>query len=419
MASDVGTRLSPATARLVRRVGFGLRPDQLDELAGLDPRGVVDWLLGAPAPPDPWGDTSYAVGVDGSGGDRRRAALSAISRWTESIVAESAPLTDWVAWFWHGHFVSALPEVKNPQLMVDQLGVFRSFGRGSFGALLQAVTTDPAMLLYLDGNESTREAPNENYSRELLELFTVGHGSYTEDDIAAGAKALSGWRVQRASGTAVFVPRRHHDTGGRYLGIDGVQDVASVIEAIEAHPALATNIAGQLARTVVGPTADIDTIETAASAYRISGGSIDALVRALLTSVADGVDGGHVVAAPYPWMIAALRSTGATIDPKTMFAQLRAAGQVPWFAPNVSGWPSGAAWDNAATVVARFTLAQAIAEATPSDAAVLTVADLTGLNTLLGLADEWNDTSRLALERTDDARYRLALALCAPEFINV
>ncbi len=419
MASDVGTRLSPATARLVRRVGFGLRTDQLDELATLDPRGVVDWLLGSPAPPDPWGDTSYAVGADGSGGDRLRASLSAISRWTESIVAESAPLTDWVAWFWHGHFVSALPEVKNPQLMVDQLGVFRSFGRGSFGALLQAVTTDPAMLLYLDGNESTREAPNENYSRELLELFTVGHGSYTEDDITAGATALSGWRVQRATGTAVFVPRRHEDTGVRYLGIDGVHDVASVIAAIEEHPALATSIAGHFARAVVGPNVDIDTIEAAASAYRTSGGSIDALVRALLNSVADGADGGHVVTAPYPWMIAALRCTGATIDPRTMFPQLRAAGQVPWFAPNVSGWPSGAAWDNAATVVARFTLALAIAEATPSDAAVLAVADLTGLNTLLGLADEWSDTSRLALERTDDARYRLALALCAPEFINV
>lgn len=422
MSPAVDVRLSPAAARLVRRVGFGLRPEQLGEFAALGDRGVAEQLLSATAPPDPWSDTSYAVGPDDAGGTRRRTALAAIARWTDAIVATDAPLTDWLTWFWHGHFVSALPEVKNPQLMVDQLRLFRTLGRGGFGDLVEAVTTDPAMLLYLDGNDSTGDAPNENYSRELLELFTLGHGAYTEDDIAAGARALSGWRVQRTTGAASFVPRRHDDTPQSYLGVDGVHDVASVVAAIEAQPGLAPVVVGHLARAVVGPAVDDATIDAAAVAFRSADGSIDAVLRSLCLAVADGADGGAVVSAPYPWMIAALRSTGAVVDPRTAYTQLNAAGQVPWFAPNVSGWPSGAAWDNASTVVARFTLAVSIAAATPADAAVLAAAgssDPNDLAALLGLAVGWGDTSLAALAGLTDARSRLALALTTPDFIAV
>ncbi len=431
MSPAVEVRLTPAAARLVRRVGFGLRPEQIEMFTSLDDRGVAERLLSTATPPDPWGDTSYTIGPDDAGGARRRTSLAAIARWTDAIVAADAPLTDWLTWFWHGHFVSALPEVKNPQLMVDQLRLFRSLGRGGFGALVAAVTTDPAMLLYLDGNDSTGTAPNENYSRELLELFTLGHGTYTEADIAAGAVALSGWRVQRATGTASFVPRRHDDTPQPYLGVggvgaadgvDGVHDVASVVAAIEAQPRLATVIAGHLARAIVGPTAADDTIEAAAAAFRSGDGSIEAALRSLCLAVADGIDGGGVVSAPYPWLIAARRSTGALLDPRTTFAQLNAAGQVPWFAPNVSGWPNGAAWDNASTMVARFTLAVAIAAATPGDAPVLTAAgssDPNDLGALLGLAVTWSDTSFAALTAVPDARSRLALALTTPEFVTV
>ncbi len=422
MSSAAEVRLTPAAARLVRRVGFGLRPERLGEVAALDDRGVAEWLLTTATPPDPWGDTSYTVGPDDPGGARRRTALAAITRWTDAIVAADAPLTDWLTWFWHGHFVSALPEVKNPQSMVDQLRLFRSLGRSGFGELVAAVTTDPAMLLYLDGNDSTGDAPNENYSRELLELFTLGHGAYTEADIAAGARALSGWRVQRATGAASFVPRRHDDTPQRYLGVDGVHDVSSVVAAIGVQPGLATTIASHLARAVVGPAVDVDTVEAAATAFRAGDGSIEAAVRVLCLAVADGVDGGGVVSAPYPWLIAALRSTGAVLDPRTAFAQLNAAGQVPWFAPNVSGWPTGSAWDNASTVVARFTLAVSIAAATPADAPVLDAAgsgDPNDLGALLGLADPWSDTSSTSLTAVTDARSRLALALTAPEFVTV
>src|SRR5690606_1397671 len=139
-----------------------------------------------------WGDADYTATAEGAPADRRQAALAAIAVWIEAMVTATAPTPEWLAWAWHGHFVSALPEVKNPQFMVEQIRLFRRLGRGSFGELTRAVTVDPAMLLYLDGNDSTGRAPNENYSRELLELFTIGLGNYTEDDVAAGALALSG-----------------------------------------------------------------------------------------------------------------------------------------------------------------------------------------------------------------------------------
>ncbi len=416
-------RLSPAAARLVRRVGFGLRPDQLADVATLDDRGVADWLLDSPAPPDPWGDESYTVDPDDDpddgGGARRRSAQTAISRWTDAIVASDAPLTDWITWCWHGHFVSALPEVKSPQLMVEQLRLFRSLGRGSFHELTAAVTVDPAMLLFLDGNDSTGAAPNENYSRELLELFTLGHGNYTEADIAAGAIALSGWRVQRDTRASTFVPRRHDDTPQVYLGSQGVHDVSTVVAAISARPELGASIARHLARRIVGPEVDDSIVELAADAFRSSDGSIEAVLRVVLLAVADGADGGPVVTSPFPWWVAARRATGATIDDRQAFSQLNAAGQVPWFAPNVSGWPSGSAWDNAASVVARFALAVAIAKATSSDAVVLTVTDLDELGALLGIAGTWSVTSREALARLADRRARLAIALTTPEFVSI
>jgi uncharacterized protein (DUF1800 family) len=419
MSLATATRLSPAAARLVRRVGFGIRPDQLARLATLDDSGVAEWLLASPASADPWGDESFTVGPDDGGGARRQNAQTAISRWTDAIVTSDAPLTDWITWFWHGHFVSALPEVKNPQLMVDQLRLFRTLGRGSFGALAAAVTVDPAMLLYLDGNDSTGAAPNENYSRELLELFTLGHGTYTEADIAAGAIALSGWRVARTTGASAFVSRRHDDTPQNYLGSRGVHDVPTVLAAIDAHPALGVSIARHFARVIIGPEADAATVDLAAAAFRSSDGSIEAVLRALLLAVAGGADGGAVVTSPFSWWVAARRATGATIDDRQVFAQLQAAGQVPWFAPNVSGWPSGKAWDNAASVVARFMLAVAIAQATASDAVVLTVTDIDELGALLGLAGTWSGTSREALARLADPRDRLAIALTTPEFVNV
>ncbi|MFN8022178.1 MAG: DUF1800 family protein [Acidimicrobiales bacterium] len=415
---DPVTRLSPEVARLVRRTAFGVRHGDLATLAGLTPAEVVERLL-AHGGTDPWGDTSYAVGPDAARTERRRAAAGALQAWLDAVTRSAFAFDDWLTWVWHGHFVSALPQARDPQFMVDQWRLFRNARSGSFAELARAVTVDPAMLLYLDGNRSTGAAPNENYSRELLELFTLGIGNYTEDDVAAGARALSGWRLRVGSTAAEFVPRRHDDTPQRYLGVDGVHDVDTVVAAIDAHPALAGSITGVLAREIVGPAVDAATLDAATRAFRDTGGSIDAVVRSLLMAVAEGADGGPIVAGPFPWVVAALRATGVQGSVRDLVTPLLAAGQLPWFPPNVSGWPSGAAWSNAATVVARLQIATGIVAATAADHPTLTAGSSDELSALLGLPQPFGDATRAAIESVDDARARLVLALTSPDVVLV
>ena len=124
------------------------------------------------------------------------------------------PFAEWMRWFWHGHFVSTLRVVKQPQLMVQQLRLFGTLGLGDFRSLLRAVTIDPAMLIYLDGTTSTKGAVNENYGREVLELFALGIGNYGEADVRAGAEALTGWRAPRRPTTSPATANA--SSGGRY-----------------------------------------------------------------------------------------------------------------------------------------------------------------------------------------------------------
>lgn len=410
--------------RVHRRVGLGVRAGEIASLATVSAPSLAATLLDAPLAADPWGDTDHSVGADAAPGDRRRAAAAAVGMWLDAMVAAEQPVGDRLAWFWHGHFVSSMQQAKNPQLMVEQMRRFRSSGRGSFGELVRAVTVDAAMLRYLDGDGSTGDAPNENYSRELLELFTIGLGSadgtptFGEDDVAAGARALSGWRVPRDEAVAEFVDRRHDGTPRRYLGVDGVHDVDTVVAAIEQHPALAPFITHQLGREIVGPTVDEATVSTAAAAFLASGFDLDTLLRSLVDALLGGADGGEIVAPPVPWFVAARRVTGAAPAWRDVAPQLQAAGQVPWLPPNVSGWPSGAAWENAATLVARFHLARLVAEATPTDAPALVATDHDALAAGLGLPGPWSTSTRQALDAVESERDRLALALVSPEFVR-
>lgn len=411
--------------RLHRRVGLGLRDGELGRLTSVAVRTQADGLLDAPLAADPWGDTDHTVGFDASRGERRRLTSLAISTWIDAMAATDQPLGERLAWFWHGHFVSAVPQAKNPQLMVDQMRLFRSAGRGAFGELVRAVTVDPAMLRYLDGDGSSGEAPNENYSRELLELFTVGQGpgsegaaTYGEADVAAGARALSGWRVRRDTSVAELVDRRHDDAPQHYLGVDGVHDVDTVVTAIERHPGLAPFVAKQLAREIIGPAVDAVTLAETAAAFVDSGHDVDALLRVLVEQLVRGVDGGEIIAPPVPWFVAARRATGATPAWRDVAPHLLAAGQTPWLPPNVSGWPSGEAWNNAATLVARFHLARLVAESTSLDAGALVAPDDESLATALGLTTAWSSSTRQALDSVVDARDRLTLALVSPEFVR-
>jgi uncharacterized protein (DUF1800 family) len=398
--------------RLHRRGGFGLAPAALRSAVERGLSAEIEQLLSPPVTGDPWDDTLLPIEPM-----NRAASVYAIHTWLETMVASQAPLVERLAWLWHGHFVSAIDKVRIARLMVEQVRLFRRAGLGPFRELLRSVTIDPAMLVYLDLRTSTGAEPNENYARELLELFALGEGAYTEADVKAGAAALTGWTLVRGEGAVRFREFRHDDTMQRYLGREGVHDLDSVIDAVMAHEALPTWIASVVADEVLGD-ASAGVVAGLADRFVASGFELTELVRATLAAIA--TDAAPMVLAPVPWYVIARGVTGATPEQRRVLPLLRAAGQLPMLPPNVAGWPGGSAWFGASSLVARANLAAVVADATPQGE-VLAAAegdDVAVLAETLGLPSPgFGPESAMALASAAPGADRLAAALITPEFV--
>jgi len=221
---------------LHRRAGLGA----VGSPAG-DPAAALDALV-APelSDPDPWDGRALDPRNDG-----RREAIVA---WILHLLTAQDTYRARRTLMLHGWLVSALDKVVQPALMVDQIRLLDSQGGGSYPALLRAITVDPAMLVYLDGRTSTGSSPNENYGRELMELFALGVDEYGEADVRAAATALTGWVVRFRIGDAQFVPSRHDPTPQTLVGVTGVDGVDSVVDALVGHPAHVPFVARRIRR---------------------------------------------------------------------------------------------------------------------------------------------------------------------------
>ena len=402
----------------LRRAGFGPAPGQLDGGLGATVDALIDPDGHGVAPaPDPWAGVDLA-GYDpaAKGAAPRKLVVATIGAWLVAMAESPRPLEEWMRWFWHGHFVSTIRVVKQPPLLVAQLRRLGELGLGDFRTLLRAVTVDPAMLVYLDGVTNRRGAVNENYGREVLELFALGIGHYTEADVRAGATALTGWRA------AGFEPRRHDDTPQSYLGRTGVHDVDTVVDAIVGHPACAPFITAKLARAVLGPTVNPALVDRLAADFAASGLQLRPLMRSILEAADASTE---LVSAPVPWLVSMIKASGAdpaAVITKNAEAGLVAAGQVPLDAPNVAGWPGGRAWLSASTTVARFNLATAVAGLAPADGAARQAAaggDPDALADALGHPGGFGDGTRGALRdlapHDPTGAGRLAVAMASPD----
>jgi len=412
-------------AWLYRRVGFGLAPGQLDALEAKGVATVLDELVdpdahGVPAAADPWQNVDF-----GTYDPKliRQDAAKAVGAWLVAMPTTTRPLMEWMRWFWHGHFVSTIRVVKIPQLMVDQLRLFEQSGMDDFRSLLRAVTIDPAMLLYLDGVKNKKDNVNENYGRELLELFSLGIGNYSEADVRAGATALSGWTIAKDPYSSRLAPRQHDDTKQSYLGRSGVHDVDTVMDAVAAQDACPAFIAGELAKAILGPDVDQGLVTRLAGDFKAGGLQIRPLVRAVLEAGLDGAS-APLIMAPVPWFSMATRSTGAPPGQvaSAAAAGLVPAGQLPMDAPNVAGWPGGANWLSSSATVARFNMAAAIAQLAPKDGPAVTAAaagDVAALATALGRPDGFGDATASALNGLgkSNATGVLTVALASPEMV--
>lgn len=419
--------------RLHDRLGFGPRPGDLDRgftetrdrLLGGGPdagaAGTPPPELGPPAGSS--GQNADAMAKKQDGAEVRAQADRAAGWWLDRMAAADLASVERLTWFWHGHFATGEQKVRSPWLMLAQNRTQREHALGRFTDLARAMVVDPAMLLWLDGNKNRTGSPNENLSREFMELFALGVGHYREDDVREAARALTGWTAARGATGARLIPKRHDDGVKQVLGVSGDLSAESLVDLVLNRPESAPFVAGRIwFRLVSAAPPPADTLNRLVAAYG-SARDIRSLLRAITEEPAFHDSATSLVKQPVEWLAGLLRALGVrpgSLDAKTrarLLSGLRAMGQIPFQPPSVGGWAAGGAWLTSSSGVARLELARLVA-AHADLAAVATAHDrAAAIGDRLGV-DRWSDRTRAALAHvTGDVRELSALAACAPEYV--
>ncbi len=372
----LSTGLAQATAmgeadawHLLTRTGFAPDPQELASYAGLSRTAAVDRLLAGATqhavtavPADlavytPQPEHFKDLSPDEKKQFRQRQArlnLELEAWWFEEMVATPAPLTEHMTMFWHNHFVSSSQKVKPAQLMLRQNELLRRYALGNFGDMLHAVAKDPAMILYLDTQQDRKAQPNENFAREVMELFTLGIGHYSEQDVKEAARAYTGWSVDRTTGTFINRPAQHDNGIKTVLGRSGNFNGDDVLNILLAQPAAAEWITRKLWREFISTDPDPHTIARDAAIFR-QRYEIRPLLRALLLSDAfwSAKNRGNLVKSPVDLIIGSVRQLQIHPDPRALAIASRQLGQNVFAPPNVKGWPGDDAWINSTTLLLR------------------------------------------------------------------
>ena len=278
--------------------------------------------------------------------------------WVREMVTTRSPLTERMTLFWHDHFPSGEDKVHYPQLMFRQNALLRRDALGNFGDLLHAVSKDPAMLQYLDGAGSRKGRPNENFAREVMELFTLGEGHYSQRDVTEAARAYTGWTLDPNTLAYQFNPKIHDDGDKTVLGQMGAFDGDQVLDILLAQPETATFITTELWREFISETPDPAQVAPIAERFRASHYDIKTALRGLFLSDAfwDERNRGVLVKSPAEFVVGAVRQFDigyADQDVTPLAAQVRNFGENLFYPPNVKGWPGGENWINSTTLLAR------------------------------------------------------------------
>ncbi len=391
-------------AHLVERAGFGATPAEIERLAAMSPEAAVDSLVefaaidnrAAPAfesspiwnpGMDPFPKSraeavriaretgsSMGVAVLPEGEPRRlqpvvntffyglRSNAMETQRlatwWGERMLTTRRPLEEKLTLFWHGHFATGAGKVRDTRMMLRQNEMLRANAAGSFRDLLVGILTDPAMLVYLDNGENRKDHPNENFGRELLELFTMGVGNYTEQDIREGSRAFTGWTNNALE---FRFDAETHDYGEKtFLGRTGAFDGEDIIDIILETPVTAEFIAGKLYRFLVREEIDAATRHELGDTFRDAGYELRPLLRRMFLSK-DFYSSASYAAqfkSPVQLVVSTYRKLGLTRLPTIPdFSRLTAGlGQTLFNPPNVAGWAGGRTWITPALLLERGNL---------------------------------------------------------------
>lgn len=367
-----------SAAHLLNRAGFGGTPEEIEALRALGLEAAVDRLLRYRAVEETIEPPSWAK-PDPDRAERLRKARTATAEaraalrreeqsrqreqtldlrrwWVGRMAATRRPLEERMVLFWHGHFATSIQKVRDAWLMYRQLETFRAHATGHWPTLLMAVTRDPAMLVWLDQARSRRDHPNENYAREVMELFALGEGNYTEADVLEAARALTGLGFDPVNQEPVWRPRQHDPGLKTVLGHRARLEPEGVIRLIAEHPQSARFLARKLWAFFAGVPATAGQTEALARSFVEGRREVSALLRTLFLSrdfYAAEVRRVQIKS-PTQWLVMALRHLDRPVPRAEMVTQvMRELGQELLAPPNVKGWDEGVAWINTGTLTRR------------------------------------------------------------------
>src|ERR1700693_1965524 len=423
--SPLGSELA-RVMQLLRRTSFGYTPTQLETAQSDGFNKTVDRLIET-KPVDP--PALAAASTPGG-----RFAVAQLQQWwIDHMLTTSTPFAERMTLFWHGHFTSDYRKVADDTFMYWQNLTWRRMSLTNLRPMLMQVTTDPAMLRYLDLATSTSQSPNENFSRELMELFTMGPGNYTEDDVRESAKALAGWQLPQPDSTAtvtvapgvtrnlpvyttqrpgVFNARRAFKGSITYLGKTGPIDTQGVVDRILAQPATAQFIATKVAQHFVAAQPDTGYVKTLGDTFRRSNYDMRTLMRAVFTSPEFNSAQSYrtLVKSPTDFMVHAARALGANNLSKLIAAAGSGMGQSLFDPPDVGGWPNNESWISSNTVVERVNFVTAALSQIKTTLPPASDAPRKQLDGVLS-----PQTASLLNQAADD-RARWFITLASPEF---
>jgi len=449
-------------AHLLRRAGFGANAAAVDALVLDGYEAAVDAVCqpltstvadpGADAVALPVFDTAgYLATRDGTPAERRAANLQAgneqraLVLWSiERMAGADHPLRDKLAFLWHDHFATSIEKVRIAELMYIQYRTLLDLGGGRFDDLVHAVARDPAMLIWLDGRESSATAPNENFSRELLELFTLGHQAagapsadddhddhggageqgpsqpYTETDVAEGARALTGWTIDPGGAGGVLRPARFDSGTKRVLGTTGPLGLDEIVSITTSDPACAPHVVARLWSRLARPAGPQDEVVVELAERYASDLDTAALLRALFLHPEFRSDATRtgLVKTPVEYVVGIHRTLGIAPTAASLLV-LHSLGQTPFAPPDVSGWTANEGWLSTASALMRLQFAVALDPGTALDQIRSSPPEdrPAAAARLLGV-DAWGPATAEALQAVaDDPRGLLTLALVAPEHV--
>src|SRR5947207_1726241 len=380
-------------AHLLNRAGFGGIPSEIGKLLELGPDQAVSWFVDYDKIPDPTPAPDWAKPdpdrmekflalrkmnqeLKRANDDQRKGLeekrremqreqrqtqqehlLELRSWWLERMVKGPRPLQEKLTLFWHGHFATSVQKVKDAYFMWLQNETFRRHAMGNWLQMLMAAAKDPAMLVWLDQAESRKEHPNENFAREVMELFALGEGHYTEKDITEAARALTGWSYDRLKQRFVERPNLHDDGEKTVLGRTGNLDGKRFLEQIVAQPQSGRFITEKIWSYFAAENPPEELVSALADRFRQGKSHFRPLLETMFRSeefyAPEMVR--TQVKSPTQWLVGNVRMLERNLPPPMMTSNwLRQLGQDLFAPPNVKGWDGGVAWITTNNLLARY-----------------------------------------------------------------